>query len=148
MDQLGLERLSSIRRHYHQDLKRRVIYQVYTLGMKNTAVAILLNMALHVVQHCLKTWREIGEVCRDRGGLGRAPLMQRDAVRVSPWLLLLHLSPDGPQLMLALIEHSPDIYLDEIQEELYTQHNIDVSLVTIWRTLRRLGMSSKCVSWL
>ena len=74
---------------------------------------------------------------------------QRDAVRVSPSLLSLHLSPDGlPQLMLALIERSPDIYLDEIQEELYEKNNIDVSLATIWRTLRRLGMSSKCVSWL
>jgi len=30
--------------------------------------------------------------------------------------------------MLALIEHSPDIYLDEIQEHLLEQHGIKVSL--------------------
>jgi arginine repressor len=47
--------------------------------------------------------------------------------------------------MLALIEHTPDIYLDEIQEGLYTQHDIDVSLATISRTLHRLGISSKKV---
>lgn len=47
--------------------------------------------------------------------------------------------------MLALIEHTPDIYLDEIQEGIYTQHDIDVSLATISRTLHRLGIGSKKV---
>jgi transposase len=48
--------------------------------------------------------------------------------------------------MLALIEHSPDIYLDEIQEQLLDQHNIKISLDSISRTLKRLGLSSKKVS--
>jgi len=47
--------------------------------------------------------------------------------------------------MLGLLEHSPDMYLDEIQEELLTKHEIDISLSTIWRTLKRLGMTSKKV---
>lgn len=47
--------------------------------------------------------------------------------------------------MLALIEHSPDIYLDEIQEKLQELHDIKVSLSSIWRTLKRLGMSTKKV---
>ena len=48
--------------------------------------------------------------------------------------------------MLALLKHSPDIYLDEIQEQLQEQHRIDVSLSTISRTLKRLGISSKAMS--
>jgi hypothetical protein len=48
--------------------------------------------------------------------------------------------------MLALIEHSPDIYLDEIQEQLHDLHEVDVSLATIWQTLKRLGIGSKKVS--
>jgi hypothetical protein len=48
--------------------------------------------------------------------------------------------------MLALLEHSPDLYLDEIQDQLYVQHTIDVSLATICRTLKRLGFSSKKVT--
>jgi hypothetical protein len=44
-----------------------------------------------------------------------------------------------------LIEHSPDIYLDKIQDQLYEQHNIDISLPTIWETLKRLGITSKKV---
>jgi hypothetical protein len=40
----------------------------------------------------------------------------------------------GYPFMLALIERDPDLYLDEIQDELYSQHGVDVSLATIWRT--------------
>ena len=47
--------------------------------------------------------------------------------------------------MLALIDHTPDIYLDETQEALFTQHDVDVSLATLCRTLHRLGISSKKV---
>ena len=47
--------------------------------------------------------------------------------------------------MLALLEHSPDLYLDEIQEQLQVQHNVEVSLATIWRTLKRLGIGLKGV---
>jgi transposase len=49
--------------------------------------------------------------------------------------------------MLELIEHTPDIYLDEIQEQLFTQHDVDVSLATISRKLHRLGYSSKKVRY-
>ena len=73
--------------------------------------------------------------------------MKRDAVKVCsrsiPHKLLL--SVPSFELMLALIEHTPDIYLDEIHEELREQHGLTVSLATIWRTLKRLGISSKKV---
>ncbi|KAJ7230132.1 hypothetical protein GGX14DRAFT_337654, partial [Mycena pura] len=87
---------------------------------KPTEIAISLDMPVRVVQRVIQTWNEIGEVCRDRRYIGRAPLM----------------SPNHCKFMLALVEQKPDIYLDEIQEELYMQHDIDVSLATIWRTLR------------
>ena len=48
--------------------------------------------------------------------------------------------------MLALLEHSPDIYLDELQEQLEEQHNIKVSISTLSNTLKRLGITSKKVS--
>jgi transposase len=47
--------------------------------------------------------------------------------------------------MLALLEHSPDIYLDKIQEQLQEQHNFTASLNTISQMLKRLGISSKKV---
>ncbi|KAJ7438980.1 hypothetical protein FB451DRAFT_976375, partial [Mycena latifolia] len=98
-------------------------------GKKPTQIAIDLDIRLRVVQRVLTTWREIGEVCRDRRYLGRAPM----------------LSPEHTKFMVALIDHSPDIYLDEIQEQLYNQHEVDTSLATISRTLARLGISAKQV---
>src|ERR1700679_1944061 len=38
--------------------------------------------------------------------------------------------------MLALLEHSPDLYLDEIQDELLRMHDLEVSLPMICRTLK------------
>jgi hypothetical protein len=42
-----------------------------------------------------------------------------------------------------LVEQSPDLYLDEIQEQLLAVHNVDTSLATISCTLHHLGYSSK-----
>lgn len=50
--------------------------------------------------------------------------------------------------MLGLLEHSPDLYLDEIQEEMWAKHAINVSLSAVCRTLKRLGMTSKKVTTL
>ncbi|KAK6997463.1 hypothetical protein R3P38DRAFT_3059166 [Favolaschia claudopus] len=118
------------RKHYSKDLKTRVIYQAFTLDKSTTQIAIDLDMPVRVVQRVKQTWREIGEVCRDRRYIGRAPI----------------LSPAHSKFLLALLEHTPDMYLDEIQEALYTQHDLEVSLATISRTLKRLGFSSKKLS--
>jgi transposase len=123
------------RRHYSRDLKRRVIYQTEVLGMAPTKVAINLNMPIRVVQRVKQTWNEISEVCRDRTAMGRASLMSPEHCKVSYLLFLKSyvslLIIVYWQFLLALLEHSPDIYLDEIQEQLEEQHNIEVSISTV-----------------
>lgn len=47
--------------------------------------------------------------------------------------------------MLAVVERNPDIYLDEIQEELYDQYGVSASISSIWRTVIILGLSNKRV---
>jgi hypothetical protein len=47
--------------------------------------------------------------------------------------------------MLSLIERFPDIYLDEIQEQLRDLYDVDASLATIYQTLKWLGIGSKKV---
>ncbi|KAJ7716067.1 hypothetical protein B0H16DRAFT_1213601, partial [Mycena metata] len=93
-------------------------------------ISVLLDMPLRVVQRVRQVWNEIGEVARDRTRAGRSPLMTRDTV----------------DMMLGLLEHSPDLYLDEIQDQLSILHGVEVSLCTISRTLKRLGMTSKKLS--
>ncbi|KAH9036652.1 hypothetical protein EDB85DRAFT_2143001 [Lactarius pseudohatsudake] len=95
--------------------------------MHEDKISIDLDVPLRVVQWVKQTWNHIGRVCRSREFMGRHPL----------------LSPEQTQFMLALIEHSPDIYLDEIQELLQELHGIKISVSSIWRTLKRLGMSAK-----
>jgi hypothetical protein len=48
--------------------------------------------------------------------------------------------------MLALLDHQPDIYLDEIAEQLMEQLDISVLLSTIHMTLKLLGVTTKKVS--
>ncbi|KAJ3713251.1 hypothetical protein DFJ43DRAFT_961584, partial [Lentinula guzmanii] len=98
---------------------------------KTTAeIAVDLDMPLRVVQRVLYLWKEIGEVCKGRKGRGRAQILNCSQC----------------QMLVALLEHSPDIFLDELQLELSTQYGIEVSLATMTRTLTRLGYSRKKLS--
>ncbi|KAJ7939147.1 hypothetical protein B0H13DRAFT_1479955, partial [Mycena leptocephala] len=91
----------------------------------STEIAIpVLDMPLRVVQRVRQIWNEIGEVARQRARSGRTPLMSREAVDM-------------------MLDHSPDLFLDEIQDQLQYVHGLEISLRTISRTLKRLGMTSK-----
>ncbi|KAJ6514507.1 hypothetical protein C8R47DRAFT_939400, partial [Mycena vitilis] len=93
-------------------------------------IAVLLDMPLRVVQRVRQVWNEVGEVCRQRVRSGREPLMSREAV----------------DMMLGMLDHSPNLFLDEIQEQLSAVHGIELCLRTISRTLKRLGMTTKKAS--
>lgn len=79
--------LTCQRQHYSRDLKLRVVYQKFTLGYATTKIAINLQMDLRVVQRVLKTYKDTGDVCENRTGMGRPPLMTPDAAEVSATLL-------------------------------------------------------------
>ncbi len=135
-----------LRRRYSDDLKQRVIYQAFTLGKKSTEIAIDLEIPLRVVQHVKHTWMQTGRVSRPQEFMGRHPLLSPDQTKVFfSFPVLKYVLYASLQFMLALVEHSPDIYLDEIQGQLLELHNIKVSLSSICRTLKWLGMSSKKV---
>ncbi|KAJ7041415.1 hypothetical protein C8F04DRAFT_908264, partial [Mycena alexandri] len=48
--------------------------------------------------------------------------------------------------LVGLIARTPDMYLYEMQEELREMCNVEVSLLTIWRALKRRGITRKRVS--
>lgn len=58
------------------------------LKKTTTEISIDLDIPLCVVQHVLKCWREIGEVCKDRTRMGCALLMKPDKVKVSQEFML------------------------------------------------------------
>ena len=53
---------------------------------------------------------------------------------------------DEEQYVLATLERTPDMYLDELVDELATHFDIPVSISTLSHTLKRLGMSNKKLS--
>lgn len=77
-------------------------------------------------------------------GTNHVPTRDRGVSHISSVSILI--SDHIPQFMLAVLDHSPDIYLDEIQAQLSEMHDLNVSLATIYRTLKRLGIGSKKVS--
>ena len=57
--------LKGSRQHYSKDLKQRIVYQRFTLGMNTSEIAKNLDMSVRVVQQVLQLWEEIGEVVKD-----------------------------------------------------------------------------------
>ncbi|KAF8500583.1 hypothetical protein JB92DRAFT_2656744, partial [Gautieria morchelliformis] len=101
-------------------------------GMTTAQIAENLDMSIRVVQRTLHIWQEIGNVVKDPrtyAKRGKACLLDSGSV----------------EFILALLEQQPDIYLDDIAEELLAQRNVSVSLSTIQRTLELLGVTSKKV---
>jgi len=47
------------------------------------------------------------------------------------------------QFLRGLVRHSPDAYLDEMQELLETRRGVDVGKATVWRALIRSGFTMK-----
>ncbi|KAJ7933203.1 hypothetical protein B0H13DRAFT_1856490 [Mycena leptocephala] len=71
-----------LRHHYSHDLKRRIIHMSQKLHLNSTEIAIFLDLPLRVVQRVRRVWNEIGEVCWQWAGSGRAPLTFREAIDV------------------------------------------------------------------
>ncbi|KIJ39962.1 hypothetical protein M422DRAFT_81290, partial [Sphaerobolus stellatus SS14] len=87
---------------------------------KTSDIAIDLDMSLRVVQRILKLWNDIGDVVNTPVKIGKAPLMNKEQ----------------EEFLVALLEHSPNLYLDKLTEELEVQHGILVNISTVWRTLQ------------
>jgi len=71
-----------LRQCYTTDLKRRVIYQAFTLGKKLMEIAIDLDMPVRVVQRVQQTWMQIGQVCCSQQFIGRQPLLSPQQTKV------------------------------------------------------------------
>ena len=56
------------------------------------------------------------------------------------------LCPADFSFISAVVKHCPSIYLDELKEQLSLQCNVHISLATISRALKKLGITRKAVS--
>ena len=107
-------------------LRERVVAFVEE-GNSHRAAARRFRVSVRFVNDMVILKRETGGLAPKRqgngGGHGKlAPVQDRLAARM---------------------KEKPDLTLDDLVGELATQHGISVSRVSVWRTLRRLGLTYK-----
>eukprot|EP00732_Lithocolla_globosa_P001317 Lithocolla_globosa_v1_NODE_627_length_3566_cov_26.673028.p2 type:complete len:327 gc:universal NODE_627_length_3566_cov_26.673028:1758-778(-) len=56
-------------------------------------------------------------------------------------------TPEEMELIYAIVQDNPTIYLDELQDEIFSTTGANFSLPTLYRCLKRLGMSRKKVTY-
>jgi transposase len=115
-----------------RDLKARVPVLFFDQDKSVPEICSLLGVKKTLVYNCLDNHTTYGVAHNPNG--------RRSTGRPH------HLSATDITYIEALLEQTHSIYLDEIQEKLLTQRDVDVSITTLLRTLRRLHFSRKCVS--
>lgn len=119
-------KLSSMRA-YSLDLRQRVVL-AYERGKGTISkVAEQFNVGESFVKKMLRQKREQGSVAPLAHGGGRQP----------------SLSEKEHRLLRQKVKEQPDVSLAELQEHLRVKANVQVSLPTIHRSLRRSGLSRK-----
>ncbi|KAJ6569891.1 hypothetical protein B0H10DRAFT_1762708, partial [Mycena sp. CBHHK59/15] len=114
-----------------KDLKDRIPILFFDKGLSVAHICSVLGVKKTLVYSTLERHTVFGTSCNPNARHSGRPRF---------------LSPLDIKFIEALLEQSHTIYLDEIQEKLLTQRGVAVSLTTLFRTLRQLHFSCKCVS--
>jgi transposase len=117
--------------HTTNEMRERMVAWHSELGKSDTEIAALANCSERTVREVLRLHRTFGVVrnpfAQPRGG--RRSLITGDLNFIS-----------------SLLAANPCLYLDELQDRLATDRDIDVSISTVSRAVRRLALSRKRVS--
>ena len=112
-------------------LWERIIHWFYHLELPVKEIVILSGRSKSTIYAILQLYESYGEVTDPHANhTGRKRV----------------LDPNDLWYIQSLLEARPTSYLDEIQENLFQNREILVSLATLSRTLRRLSLSIKQVS--
>ena len=112
---------------YSSDLKERIIWCYYQ-GETMRSIAKIFNVSVGFVHHVVDLHRKYGQVMD--------PYTQ-------PWTGHQILTSADENYIHTLIDERLSIYLDEIQDPLFFEHTVYVSLTTISQTLARMQFSKK-----
>ncbi len=108
------------------DLRRRVVAAVDD-GMSRRASAQRFGVGVSTAIKWAQVWRQTGSYQpRPQGGDNRSQRIEAHGEEI-----------------LALVEATPDMTLAEIAAHLETEHELRVSLSTVWRFFERRGITFK-----
>lgn len=106
---------------YSMDLRERVLKD-FDAGMGNDAVARKYHVSSRWVYKLRRQRSETGNIAPRRGKTGPKPKLAQHTEK-----------------LLQLVEEQPDASLSELRERL----GVAVSLTTLWKTVKALGMTLK-----
>ena len=112
--------------HVSHDLKARIPYLVYIEGFKVKEVGRLLGVKKSMIYQTLNYFRDYGVIYNPHAYThhSRGRHRKLDSVNV--------------QLIKALLDQNPCLYLDELQDLLLTRQSINISMPTLLRTLHHI----------
>ncbi|KAH9066998.1 hypothetical protein EDB83DRAFT_2223245 [Lactarius deliciosus] len=116
------------RRHIHKAVKEQLV--VMSGHLKSSAIARVTQISQRTVNRVLKLKQETGSVVRIPPTMGRPRLLNG--------LDVAYLE--------RLVERTPDIFISELQFELYEARGVHVSSWTVQQALKQRGFTRKCVS--
>lgn len=117
--------------HLDQQLRERIVS--WRINDKKTApeISALANCSEATVYEVLRLHRVFGQISNPyRQQRGRPRLMDQGDMNY----------------VYSILEANPSLYVDEIQQSLFQARNVDVSIATICRALKRLAVSHKKVA--
>ncbi|KAF8602149.1 hypothetical protein BDV93DRAFT_444896 [Ceratobasidium sp. AG-I] len=112
------------------DELRACIVRMSLVNYPTKVVATLAGVSQRSVRSIVTRWEETGDVSTPAQGAQR--ISRRRALQ-------------DYQYLIRRVCETPDMYLDEMQRDLAAMCNVEVSIPTIWRTLRRAGFTRKKV---
>lgn len=116
-------------KHVPQALKDRVPILYHQQGMSLNVICKVLGLRKSTAYHALQFHQKYGLCFNPHRVQRRRKLTIPDV-----------------KFIVSLLHQHPTLFLDEIQDHLYRQRKISVSLPTLTRTLRRIDYTNKKVS--
>ncbi|KAI1783036.1 Homeodomain-like protein [Ganoderma leucocontextum] len=113
------------------DLKERIVHLYLSEGWTMCQISETLQVSPGLVSKVIAIYRTYGIVI---------DLMKQRTGR------LCNIDNDAAQYLKELLTANPNMYLDELQQRLQAVLDLNVSIATIFRTLRRLAITHKRVS--
>ena len=114
-----------------EDMRRRMLVWYHEQQKMAPQIALLAGCSLRAVYYILSYDRDYGTI--------NNPFAQTVGRTRG-------LNTGDLNYLISLLEARPKIYLDELQEELFTARDVDVSIPTISCALRQWEMSNKTVA--
>jgi transposase len=129
-----------------EDLCNVLVHMSYKRDLSAKEIETITSVKLRTIQEILKRFRETGTAAKPQAQITRKGKLDDDQLEVCTDVSRsskLHFA--WVQYLNMCLQHSPDAYLDELQEQLQDLHGVSVDISTVWRALAKRGFTLKKV---